>query len=331
MNMDILKHTYTSYLVFSIFLAIAHPLEAEDIIFDDFNGTTAGIAEGATFTPTTSVFTVDDGIKYNGSVFPPQGMAEVVLRIDDVGAQERVTPRTLDFSTILDTSGSGGRFEGDMFLAVGTDGKIKFTLTSPEGIGPTAQIRVTSETSVLDGAFHIISVCYGFPNGIRLYIDGVLEDTSYEPVSTIQRNTRPVTLGDVTESNDASYGFSFEGEVDSLRTSTDCNPSIPSPSSDFAVQIIPKAFSVSGLSGPFPGETYCCFADTTVNCPPETIIIGGGVKSDDVTDTQSGTNLTANADWQLSGSSPDGNGWRITGRNTGTPPLTLTAYALCAP
>jgi hypothetical protein len=115
------------------------------------------------------------------------------------------------------------------------DGQVTFTLAPVGGVNPIDQVEVVSTSSIIDGLFHTISVSYG-SEGITLAIDGTIEDTN--PFTGLRNTTRPVALGDFTDTMfpDSSFGFSFIGEVDWIMVSDSLNPllaptPIPEPTS----------------------------------------------------------------------------------------------------
>jgi hypothetical protein len=201
-------------------------------LFDPFTGgATVGIVNGVTFSATTAVFdSHGDGIEYTPSLFPAQGAMEVVLKLNEPPRSQNADSPTGFFpaSTILDSAGADARVQGDIFLFVTDTGVVKFTLAPVGGVNPSNQVQVVSTTSILDEKFHAIAVCYG-TGGIRLYIDGVLQAT--DPFIGLRNVNRAVALGDFTDRtfSDALYGFSFIGEVDAIRTSDVCDPSLTPP------------------------------------------------------------------------------------------------------
>jgi len=82
------------------------------IFLDPLNGDTSlGSITGTntvSFSPTTAVFSSpNDGIMYPAALFPAEGVIEVRLRVDAVGA---INPAGVkNFGTIIDSGGADGR------------------------------------------------------------------------------------------------------------------------------------------------------------------------------------------------------------------------------
>ena len=104
-------------------------------------------------------------------------------------------------------------------------GIVYFVLAPNCCTNPFDQFQMVSTHSILDGKSHAVAVCYG-AGGLKMFIDGVLETTN--SFTGLRYTTRSVSLGDYTDKfeNDALFPSGFTGEVDAIRTSTVCSPTL---------------------------------------------------------------------------------------------------------
>ncbi|MFC1758839.1 hypothetical protein ACFL2H_08730 [Planctomycetota bacterium] len=214
-----MKYSIT-FFVSMIVISSTCPTGAQTLLYDDFvNESTVGMATGVTFASGNAIFDLQsDGIEFDSSLIPVEGTVEVLLKIDVVGGGHDIArPDGFPVSTILDSVGADGRPPGSMWLAVGPEGNIGFSLGNFQD---ASSIRANN-TSVLNGEFHAVAVSYG-SEGMGLYFDGVQMD--HKPFSGERRNA-PLTLGDHRERHFSpnNYQFGFIGEVAEIRASTEQN------------------------------------------------------------------------------------------------------------
>lgn len=211
-------------------VAFAPPALSSTVLFDDFFGGTLGSITGmnnVSFTATSAVLsTPHDGVVYSPTLFPADGVIEVRLRVDSIGAINQPGDRT-DFGVVIDSAGADARIAGDLFLAVLDTGLVHFTITPIGGVRPLEETQVISTTSLLDGMFHVVGVRYG-SGGIELRVDGTVEAT--DGFAGSRAISRDVAVGDFPDQafNDAQFGFAFLGEVDWVRSGTDFSV-VPEP------------------------------------------------------------------------------------------------------
>jgi hypothetical protein len=190
------RHTYrtkavntgqpcTSVLNESLSSAPTDALATRNITFD-FNG--------GEFTSSSAA------IDYSAALFPAQGTIELDVRSTTPGGW------------ILDTRGIGTRVIGDAVLTINSTGQVFFAIDPIGGQNPLTLPGVTSFTMVNDGYFHTLSVSYGSA-GLKMYVDGRLEDANVENNTPLVRST--VTVGDFLD----AMPQSFIGSIRHIRTS----------------------------------------------------------------------------------------------------------------
>jgi hypothetical protein len=101
---------------------------------------------------------------YPAALFPAEGVIEVRLRVDAVGALHPHGPT--NFGAIIDSAGVDARLPGDLFLVVLDTGVVRFTMSSGS-IPPFNEFQIEGTTSIIDGQFHGVGLAYG-SGGIEL-------------------------------------------------------------------------------------------------------------------------------------------------------------------
>ena len=163
----------------------------DDVLTDGADG--AAATRNMTFGPTGAIFdSFSDAIDYSDALIPAEGTIELVLRWD--GSSQ---------AFVLDTRGVGGRAPGDaaMFFRPST-GFLFFTIDPSGGNNPCCIPGVTSTTAFDAQTFHCVAVSYG-SQGLKLYVDGVLEDANPAVTAPLIRST--ITLGDFLDGAPQSW------------------------------------------------------------------------------------------------------------------------------